>query len=86
LINMPLILPQGWSLFGYTCLEPQNVISAFEPIIDNIIIVKDYIGNTYLPEWNFNGIGTLNYSLGYQIKLSQEINDFQFCPTIVITE
>ena len=86
LINIPLILSQGWSLFGYTCLESQNVISAFEPIIDNVIIVKDYIGNAYLPDWNFNGIGTLNYSLGYQIKLSQEINDFQFCPTIVITE
>jgi hypothetical protein len=86
LINIPLVLPQGWSLFGYTCLESQNVISAFEPIIDHLIIVKDSYGNAYLPDWNFNGIGTLDYSVGYQIKLSQEITDFQFCPTIVITE
>ena len=86
LINIPLILPQGWSLFGFTCLESQNVISAFEPIIDNVIIVKDGPGNAFLPDWNFNGIGTLDYSIGYQIKLSQEVNNFQFCPTIVIVE
>tara|TARA_B100000768_G_C11259347_1_gene368045 strand:- start:298 stop:1791 length:1494 start_codon:yes stop_codon:yes gene_type:complete len=86
LINIPLILPQGWSLFGFTCLESQNVISAFEPIIDNIIIVKDGSGNAFLPDWNFNGIGTLDYSIGYQIKISQEVNNFQFCPTIVIVE
>ena len=24
-IDIPLFLPQGWSLFGYTCLESQNV-------------------------------------------------------------
>jgi len=86
LINIPLILPQGWSLFGFTCLESQNVISAFEPIIANVIIVKDGSGNAFLPDWNFNGIGTLDYSIGYQIKLSQEVNNFQFCPTIVIIE
>ena len=79
-------LPQGWSIFGFSCLESQNVISAFEPIIDNVIIVKDGPGNAFLPDWNFNGIGTLDYSIGYQIKLSQEVNNFQFCPTIVIVE
>jgi glucose/arabinose dehydrogenase len=86
LINIPLILPQGWSLFGFTCLESQDVISALELIIDKVVIVKDYAGNAYLPDWNFNGIGNFDYSVGYQIKLSEEINDFQFCPTVVITE
>lgn len=46
-------------MFGYTCLEPQNVIDAFSSITADIIIIKDYIGNAYLPEWAFNGIGTL---------------------------
>ena len=76
-------LPQGWSMFGFSCLESQNVISAFEPIIDNVIIVKDGSGNAFLPDWNFNGIGALDYSMGYQIKLSQEVYNFQFCPVIV---
>ena len=81
-----LYIPQGWSLFGYTCFESIDVVLAFEPIIDHIIIVKDYAGNAYLPEWNYNGMGNLNYSVGYQIKVVQEINNFQFCPTIIITE
>jgi len=86
LVNIPLNIPLGWSLFGFTCLQSQNVISAFEPIIDHVVIVKDYVGNAYLPDWDFNGIGTLDYAVGYQMKVDQEITDFQFCPTIVISE
>jgi len=86
LINFPLYLPQGWSLFGFTCFQSMDVILAFEPIMNNVIIVKDYAGSAYLPDWNFNGIGSLNYSVGYQIKLTEEVTNFQFCPTIILTE
>lgn len=86
LINYPLYIPQGWSLFGFTCFQSMDVVSAFEPIMNNVIIVKDYVGSAYLPDWNFNGIGSLNYSVGYQIKVVEEVTGFQFCPTIVITE
>ena len=36
-----------------------------------------------MPEFTFNGIGDLVYNRGYQIKLSEAITDFQFCPAIV---
>ena len=81
--DIPLSLPEGWSMFGFTCLEPINVINAFSLIEESVIIVKDNGGEAYLPEWNFNGMGVLEYSRGYQIKLTQEITDFQFCPAIV---
>ena len=81
--DIPLELQEGWNLFGFTCLESINVISAFSQIEESVLILKDNGGNTYLPEWNFNGIGDLQYSIGYQIKLTQEITDFQFCPAIV---
>jgi hypothetical protein len=81
--DIPLELQEGWNLFGFTCLESINVISAFSLIEESVLILKDNGGNTYLPEWNFNGIGDLQYSIGYQIKLTQEITDFQFCPAIV---
>ena len=45
--NMPLDLPQGWSMFGYTCLEALDVIEAFFEISDNIEIVKDEWGLAY---------------------------------------
>lgn len=86
LVNIPLELPQGWTLFGYTCIDSKDVIEAFAPIKDDVIIVKNFIGMAYLPEFEYNGIGTLDYSMGYQIKLSEQVDNFQFCPTIIITE
>jgi hypothetical protein len=83
---IPLFLPEGWSMFGYICIESIDLVEALEIINDKVLIVKDYIGNAYLPEWNFNGIGDLIYSRGYQIKTNQEITDFSFCPTIMVTE
>ena len=81
--DIPLELQEGWNLFGFTCLESINVINAFSEIEESIIIAKDNDGNAYLPEWDYNGIGDLEYSRGYQIKLTQEITDFQFCPAII---
>ena len=80
--NIPLYLSEGWSMFGYTCLEPIDAIDGFIEIADNISIVKDYLGNAYLPEWGFNGIGSFEFARGYQIKMLQEVTDFQFCTTI----
>lgn len=81
--NVPLNLPAGWSMYGYTCPDPIDVTDAFTEIVDKVVIVKDYQGSAYLPEWGFNGIGDMNYSVGYQIKLTEQVNGFQFCPMIV---
>ena len=86
LINHPLFLPSGWSMFGFTCYNSINVEEALQPIIQDVIIVKDYTGSAYLLEWNYNGIGDFIYSYGYQIKLENTVNNFQFCPTIILTE
>jgi hypothetical protein len=84
--DIPLSLPEGWSMFGYTCLEPLDLSLGFESVVDKVTIVKDFVGSAYLPEWNFNGIGDLIYSRGYQIKTTEEITDFSFCPTLIGTE
>ena len=62
--------------------NPIDLSIAFEDILESIIIVKNYLGAAYLPEYNFNGIGNLNFSNGYQIKLTNSIEDFQFCSII----
>ena len=79
--DIPLSLLEGWSMFGFTCLESQDAISGFLEITDKIEIVKDEMGLSYLPEWGFNAIGALQYSEGYQIKMVEQVNGFQFCPT-----
>ena len=63
-------LPTGWSLLGYLRINPANCVSVFETISSEISIVKDYLGNVYLPEWDFNAIGNLESGNGYQIKMN----------------
>jgi len=77
-----LSLPSGWSMFGYTCIDSVDAMVGFSDISDKISIVKDEMGLTYLPEWNFNVLGSLQYSEGYQIKMLEEVLDFQFCDAI----
>jgi hypothetical protein len=84
--NMPLDLPQGWSMFGYTCLEPLDVVEAFSGISDNIEIVKDEWGLAYLPAWDFSAFENLEFGEGYQIKMKEAITNFQFCETIVVED
>jgi hypothetical protein len=81
--DIPLFLPEGWSLFGYSCFEPIDVIAAFSPVVDKLVIVKDNSGAVYMTEFGFNTIGNLQYNQGYQIKTTEAIVDFQFCPAIV---
>jgi len=81
--DIPLELQEGWNMFGYSCYEPMDVIEAFSPVVDKVVIVKDNSGAVYMTEFGFNGIGNLQYNQGYQIKTTQAITDFQFCSTIV---
>jgi len=64
-------LPEGWFIFS-SHMIPENVdiASVLSPILENIIIAKDYLGLAYLPEWNFNGIGDMKVGEGYQIKMN----------------
>ena len=77
-----LSLPEGWSMFGYTCIESQDVIASFEGHEGQIEIVKDESGLAYLPVYNFNAIGNLRYGEGYQIKLKEKLEGFKFCEPV----
>jgi len=70
----PIILTQGWNMIGYLREEPLSTSEVFLEInaSGNLLIVKDYLGFAYLPEWEFNGIGDMLPGRGYQIKM---IND-----------
>jgi hypothetical protein len=68
--DVQILLPLGWSLFGYLRTEPATCWDVLDEIQSEVIIAKDYLGNAYLPEWNFNGIGDLKPGQGYQIKMN----------------
>ena len=80
--NIPLHLSKGWSMFGYTCIESVDVLGGFASISEKIEIVKDEWGLAYLPAWGFSAFETLEFGEGYQIKMMEEVTDFQFCSTI----
>ena len=83
LVDYYLDFPEGWSFFGFNCFEAINMMDAFEEVSDLVIIVKDELGSSFLPEFNYNGIGDLTYSEGYQIKTQYEIVEFQFCKILI---
>ena len=66
----PISLQKGWNMIGYLQTEPINADLVFQELVSqNLIqIVKDYQGNTLIPEWGFNGIGAMNPGEGYQLK------------------
>ena len=70
--------PQGWSMFGSVSTEDTDVIEAFSEISTDIEIVKDGWGVAYIPDWGFNGLGNLEHARGYQIKMINQVDDFQF--------
>lgn len=72
-------LNSGWNMVGYSCAIENNVTIAMSPYLDILIILKDNLGNAFLPEWDFNGIGEFERGFGYQLKLTEEVSDFNLC-------
>ena len=66
----PINIINGWSIIAYLRTEPSPLEEIFELLVESslIIIVKDYLGSAYLPEWGYNGIGDMSPGQGYQIK------------------
>ena len=69
--NHPISLISGWNLIGYHRLESVEITDVLADVSEagNLIIAKDYMGNAYLPEWDFNGIGDMVPGRGYQLKV-----------------
>ena len=68
----PIELAAGWNMIGYLRLEPAATDAVLTEVLPELIIVKDYLGAAYLPEWNFNGIGDMIPGQGYHLKVSNE--------------
>ena len=74
-----MTLVDGWNLMSYLRKDPADIALSMESIVDELIIVKDEDGAVYMPEFGFNGIGSFNQGIGYQVKTFNEV-DFTFAP------
>ncbi len=70
----PIYLEDGWNMIGYLKQEPDYIDVIFSDLLaqDVIQIIKDSEGNAFMPEWNFDGIGFMEPSKGYQVKTFQQ--------------
>jgi len=70
----PTILTAGWNMIGYIRLQPADASAVLSEInsTGNLVIAKDFAGNAYLPEFNFNGIGDFVSGQGYQLKVTND--------------
>lgn len=71
--NMQTIpISEGWNIISYLRDNPADAALVLEDIANNLIIVKDYLGNVFLPDWNFNSIGNFIPGQGYQVKSNSD--------------
>ena len=71
--DYPISINSGWSYIGYLHQESYELEYLMSPIVDNLIIVKDYQGDVYWPEFEINSIGNMEPGQGYQIKTSNQL-------------
>ncbi len=62
-------LPGGWFTYSsYVQAENMDAEVVMTSIADNLLILKNNNGDAHLTEWDFNGIGDLDFRQAYQIK------------------
>ena len=77
--NITIDLSAGWNMFGYGCPDSINIAEGLSNHTESVHILKDNDGSVYLPEFGFNGIGDFTPGFGYQIKVTEAIEDFSLC-------
>ena len=81
-----IILPYYWSIFS-TYLIPvnPNIANVTLPVLNNLSIIKDWMGQAYWPQYGVNLIGDVSPGQGFQIKMLAE-DTLEIQGTIIQTE
>jgi hypothetical protein len=83
----PISLNEGWNMIAYLRVYPADTELVLEDISDEVLIIKNDVGEPYLPEWGFNAIGDMEPGEGYQVKLNEAVvleylsNDLEYRTT-----
>jgi hypothetical protein len=67
-------LSQGWNLVPYLPGDAKAVATALQSISSELVIVKDDAGNTYVPAYGIDEIGTLKPTEGYQVYVDSAVD------------
>ncbi|MBN1351000.1 M6 family metalloprotease domain-containing protein [candidate division KSB1 bacterium] len=69
--TMMLNLVQGWNMFSINVMPSElSIANLMSPIVNQVKIVKDNIGRSYIPTYGINTIGNINVFEGYQAYMN----------------
>jgi len=71
--NYPIEIIEGWSYLGYLNQECYSVVEMMEPIIYDLMILKNSDGFVYWPMFEVNSIGNMCPGEGFQINVNNSI-------------
>ncbi len=64
--TVALRFPSGWNMFSYNILpEDASASAIFSDVVQNLVILKNGAGESFIPEYGINQIGNLNFREGY---------------------
>lgn len=72
---LTLNLSQGWNTLSIN-VEPnkKDVKNVFNPVQDQLVILKNSGGQTYIPQYSINTIGDIDFKEGYQAYLKETVS------------
>ncbi len=79
--SYPILMLAGWNMKSYLPMLPISPIVALASIRQNLILVKNGAGQSYIPQYDINDIGSMQEGQGYQFYLSK--NDTLIYPASV---
>jgi hypothetical protein len=65
----PIPIPISWSILGYLRTTPAPLTTMLSPIVVNMGLVKNYLGQVYWPQFSVNLIGDMIPGQGYLLKM-----------------
>jgi hypothetical protein len=68
--SFSIVLDEGWNMIAVLNKAEQPIEEVLINCEQDVIIVKNYLGYAYLPEWQFNAIGNMIPGQGYQTKMN----------------
>jgi hypothetical protein len=71
-VTTPVPILEGWNIIAYLRSTPMSIVTCFNDIVDDILLVKDKSGNIYFPDLSINTIGDMNPTEGYSVYALSE--------------
>jgi hypothetical protein len=65
----PISLSAGWNMAAYLPQSNLSIVTALSGVASQISLVKDNMGQVYLPDYNINNIGDMLVGEGYKIYM-----------------